>query len=212
MTSHALYRWHHSHFICYIKHTGLVISFPINVTSNTLCLDLPNCISDITPSISVSVWSHLLYRWYKKNCMYDITHSICMAHYALYMTSHPRFMTSQHSIHDITATLSPITLLYLTAHPKYVCHHTEIMDHITPIVCMISQSQYVWHERNYIWHHIHLVWYPTAIWYHTLCGHDFTHSISDITSAEAAWLLRVYFLYHNCNTCDIKPTICRTSY
>ena len=66
-----------------------------------------------------------------------------MAQYALYVTSHPQFMTSQHSIHDIKLLYPTSHRLYLTARPLYLCHQTQIIDHTTPILCMITQPQYV---------------------------------------------------------------------
>ena len=59
--------------------------------------------------------------------MYDITPTIGMAQYALYTTSNPRFMKSQHSIHDNKATLSHRTpiisdttfTISLSSHPDY---------------------------------------------------------------------------------------------
>ena len=37
MTSHPLYLWHHSHYICNITLTMVVNSYPLYLTSNTLC-------------------------------------------------------------------------------------------------------------------------------------------------------------------------------
>ena len=90
------------------------------------------------------------------NCIDDITHTVLMtwhllylmAQYALYMTSHPRFMTSQHSIHYISLLYLISIWLYQTAHPLNLCHHIQIIDHITPIVYMITQAQYVWHHKH----------------------------------------------------------------
>ena len=65
---------------------------------------------------------------------------------------------------------------------------------------------------NYRWHNIHSLWYHTTLWYHTHCIHVIAPSIFDIASTVAASLLTVYWLYHTCNMCDIKPTICMTSY
>ena len=70
--------------------------------------------------------------------MYDITPTISMAQYALYMTSKPCFMKSQHSIHDNKAALSNRTQIIsdttstisLSLHPDYLSYK--------PIVHMIS--------------------------------------------------------------------------
>ena len=56
--------------------------------------------SDMTPTVSVS--SHPMYQFYQTQCMDDITATMCMTSYALYMTSYPHFMSSVLSIYDIT--------------------------------------------------------------------------------------------------------------
>ena len=47
---------------------------------------------------------------------------------------------------------------------------------------------------------------------HTHCIHVITPRIPVITSTVPELLLTVYWLYHICNMCNIKPTICRISY
>ena len=85
MTSRPLYMWHHRHY---------VNIYQLYLTSNTRCRDNTTTIPEITTSICVSVWSHTLYRWYNTHFVYDMATNIFMAEYALYMTSHPWFMTS----------------------------------------------------------------------------------------------------------------------
>ena len=84
--------------------------------------------------------------------------------------------------------------LYPTLHPLYRCHHTHLIDDITPCVCMNSHPLHVWHYRNFIWHQIHSWWHQTFvclswhpvflghhihyIWSHTHCLYDYTSSIS----------------------------------
>ena len=124
-----------------------------------------------------------------------------MAQYALYMTSHPLFVTSQHSTHDIKLLYLTSHRLYLTAHPLYLCLHSQNIDHTTPIVCMITQPQYVWHDMNYIWHHIHSIWYHSTLWHHT----HYTHPLY--------WISCPLYLWHHTNSInDITATICMISY
>ena len=158
--------------------------------------------------MSVSVWWHPLYRWYNTHSISDITSTVYMAQYALYVTSHPQFMTSQHSIHDIKLLYPTSHRLYLTARPLYLCHQTQIIDHTTPILCMITQPQYVWHHLNYIWPHFHSLCYHTTLWHHTFCIHVITPRIPVIASTVAGPLLIVYWLYHTYYMCEMKPTIC----
>ena len=68
--------------------------------------------------------------------------------YVLYLTSHPQFMTSQNSIQFISLLYLIANWIYLTTHPLPLCIHTQIIDHKTPIVCMIKQAQYAWHHVN----------------------------------------------------------------
>ena len=168
--------------------------------------------------MSVSVWSHPLYRWYNTHSLYDITSTVYMAQYALYMTSHPWFMTSQHSTHDITTLYSWHQSYYISPHTDYIWQHihcicqlSQIIDHTTQIVCMITQLQYVWHHMNYIWHHIHSLWYHSTLWHHTHCKYVITPRIPVIASSAAGPLLIVYWLYHTYYMYDMNPTICMTS-
>ena len=161
--------------------------------------------------MSVPVWSHPLYRRYNKNSIYDIISTVYMAQYALYMTYHPPFMTSQHSSNNIKDILSHLTVIYLTAHPLYLCHHTQIINHTTVIVCIITHPQYLWHHMHYIWHHIHSLWYHSTLWQHTHCIHVITLRIPIITSNVAGPLFIVYWLYHTSYMCEMKTTICMIS-
>ena len=164
--------------------------------SSCLCLcDHTHCIDDITHTLFMT--SHLLYIWHNMHCIWHRTHDL-WHHNSLLMTSKLLYHTSHR--------------LYLTAHPLYLCHHTQIIDHAIPIVCMITQPQYVWHHMNYIWHHIHSFWYHTMLWHPTHCIHVITPRIPVITSTVAGPLLIVYWLYHTYYICDIKPTICITSH
>ena len=138
--------------------------------------------------------------------------TIFMAHYALYMTSHPRLMISKHSIHYISLLYLISNWLYLTALPLYLCHHTQIINHITPIVCMITQAQYVWHHTNTYDIKSSLCDITPRCELHTHSIHVITPRIPVSTSTVAELLLTVYWLWHICIMCYIKPTIYMTSY
>ena len=133
--------------------------------------------------------------------------TVFMAHFALSMTSHQWFMTSQHSIHYISLLYLISNWLYLTALPLYLCHHTQIINHITHIVHMITQAQYVSHLMNI--YDITSTLYDITPRYdlHTHCIHLITPRIPVITSTAAELLLTVYWVYHICNMCDLKTTI-----
>ena len=164
------------------------------LTGNTWCKDITTTIYEITTSIYVSVWSHTLYWRYNTQCFYDMTLTIFMAQYALYMTSHTRFMTSKHTIHYFSLLYLISNWLYLTAQQLYLCHHTQIIDHITPILCMITQAQYVWHHL--ITCDITSTLYDITPRYdfQTHCIHVITPRILVITSNVAELIITVYWL------------------
>ena len=144
------------------------------------------CVCVITPTVSMIKYT--LYLWHHIDCIYG---TIC-------------------TIYDISPTIYDITTLYswnqsyyISPHTNYIWEHihcislcTQIIDRKTPIVCMITQPQYVWHHVNYIWHHIHSLWYYTTLWHHTHCIHVITPRTPDIASAVAGPILIVYWLYH----------------
>ena len=74
-----------------------------------------------------------------------------MAEYALYMTSHPRFMTSQHSTHDIKAIVSHLTLIIsdststvsLSSQSVFRSYKPHFMYDNTATICMTSYELHV---------------------------------------------------------------------
>ena len=111
------------------------------------------------------------------------------------MTSHARFMTSQHSIHYIILLYIIWNWLYLTAHPLYLCHHTQIIDLITPITCMIIQEQYIWIHMTLfmISHHamtshtLHSCHHTKDTWHRIHCSQTFTYSLLIIPQLLYMW-------------------------
>ena len=102
MSWQSLHSWHQ---IPYIWHhlQGLWHLVPIHVTSQPL-----------------SVSSHPLYRQHHNHSLYDITLSICVASFALYKTSHPHFMTSNHRVYVSTPTIFDIVpTVSVSSHPLY---------------------------------------------------------------------------------------------
>ena len=204
--------WHLIPYHCDITDTIFVNTYQLSLTSNTRCRDNTTTISETTTSICVSMWSHTLYRWYKTHCIYDMAPTIFMAQYALYMTSHPRFVTSQHSIHYISLLYLILNWLYLTALPLYLCNHTQIINHITHIVHMTTQAQYVSHFTNTYDIISTLDDIIPRYDLHTHCIHVIIPRIPVIASTAAELLLTVYWVYQICNMCDLKPTICVASH
>ena len=122
MISHSVYLWHHIHYIYYIIYTKYDITtlcvddtilgicmttFALQMTSHRLYHTKPQYLwcyihfrHDITPPVShiastVSLSSQPLH-WYHTHSLHDITLAVCVASLALYKTSRPHFMTSNH--------------------------------------------------------------------------------------------------------------------
>ena len=186
MTSHPLYLWNNRHYIC-----GYMSS-------------LFNIKNTVLRQYSHYIWNHNFHI-----CICVITdtalmikHTPYLQHgtYYIYGTICTAFDISP-TIYDNTTLYPLISLLYLisnwlylNAHPMYFSHHTQIIDHIAPIVCMITQAQYVWHHLNTC--DITSTLYDITRRYdiHTHCVHDITCRIPLITSTVADLLLRVYWL------------------
>ena len=71
--------------------------------------------------------------------------TIFMARYALYMTSQPRFMTSQHSIYYMSIITHMKLIIsegtsnvFLSLHPDYRSYNPHRMYDNTGTICMIS--------------------------------------------------------------------------
>ena len=117
--------------------------------------------------MSVSVWSYPLYWWYNTHSIYDIISTVYMAPYALYMISHPRFMTSQHSIHDIKVIISHLTPILsestspvsLSSHPDYRSYNRHCMHDNPATICLT-------------WYELHMTSHPLfMISNHTMTSH-----------------------------------------
>ena len=139
---------------------------------------------------------HLLYLWHIMHCIRHLTHDVWY----------------HNTIHYISLLYLISNWLYLTALSLYLCHHNHIINHITPIVCMITRAQYVWHHMNTC--DITSTLYDITLRYelHTHCIHVITPRTPVIASTAAELLLTVYWVYQICNMCDLKPTICMASH
>ena len=74
MTSQPLYVWHYMHYICH----------HINSLGHHTTLYMPQ-VHYIWPHVSVYVSSHPNYQWYHRQYIYDITSSITVTSYPLYL-------------------------------------------------------------------------------------------------------------------------------
>ena len=152
------------------------------------------------------IWHHTHYIWHHIHYICVITPTVLMTScplyvwhhnqrmmtsYALYMASHPFFMTSNHSfyetpplyswhqthiyvvIYDIASTVYGISSsIHVTSQSLYQCHHILCIYDITPTVVMTSYPLYMtshilclWQHNHYIWHHTHYIWHH----FHCIC-------------------------------------------
>ena len=141
--------------------------------------DITPTISDIASTESVSSQPH--YWWSLTNCVYDITPNLCMTSYALYITSHPLFMTSHHCSYHITSTA------FMTSHTLYMTSHTW------------QHKCYICYLTHYIWHYFHCICVikpRVSIIPHPLSVQHHTHFMYDIFSMHGiTWTLFLKFFY-----------------
>ena len=80
---HITYLWHHNLYIQnHIQYVGQHTHYTCDIMATNLC--------------------------HHTHSLYDITLGIWVANFALYKTSHPHFMTSNHRFYDITPTIFDI--------------------------------------------------------------------------------------------------------
>ena len=113
--------------------------------------------------------SHPLYRQYHMHSWHDITLAIYVAFFPLCRTSPPHFMTSNHRIYVITATIFDIlSTVSMSSNPLYWWYHTKCISEISFAIV----------------HNIILIVYdmtPT-VWHHNHCIHGIRFATYHITS------------------------------
>ena len=172
MTSHALYWWHHMqyiwhviycvwyhiHYLCeitnwlYLWHQTLYVYdiYTLYGITHSVMTAQPLCnftatMSHITHTVFVS--SHTVDHIYQRQCMYDITDTMCMTSYALHVTLYSQFMTSHHFMYDIGSTLSDLIFtVSLSSHPQYKWYHSHYMYDLTSSIPVTSYPLYLWHN------------------------------------------------------------------
>ena len=130
-----------------------------------------------------------------------------MAHNALYMTSHPWFMTSQHSTHDIKSIISQLTSIIseststvsLSSHPDYWSYNPHCMYDNTATVCMISYEQHMTSHPLFMISHHGMTSHPLYSCHHTqdtchriLCSSPITYSVRIISHLLYMWHETIY--------------------
>ena len=163
---HSLYKWYH------IQYVGPHIHYTCDITATNQC-HYSDSIDNIT------------------HTLYDLTFGKCMTSFALYKTSHPRFMTSSHHSYDIKPTIFDIvSTVSVPSHPLYWWYHTNwifvissaIYDDIISIVYDITATECVSSHPHfqrynnfvcrtspplYVYYHLHFIKHNVQI----LCHH-----------------------------------------
>ena len=183
MSSHPLYRQHHTHSLYDITLAKRVALFALYKTSHPHFMTSSHHLYIITPTIfdiisTVSVSSHQVYWWYHSHYMHDIISSICE-------TSCPLYLRHRTHMYDNTMWVNYTTLgiymtsfvLQKTSHPLYHTKPQSLWLHIhfshditppvsdiAPTVSLSSQPLHWYHTHFcmtshplYVWHLMHKV-------------------------------------------------------
>ena len=98
-----------------------------------------------------------------------------MEEYVLYMTSHPRFMTSQHSTYDNKAIISHLTPIIsdststvsLSSYPDYRSYNPHFMYDNTATICMTAYELHVTSHPLFMISHHAMTSHPLYSCHHT---------------------------------------------
>ena len=155
---HSLYIWHYIHSICVIKTSASIIPHQLYVWHRSQYAW--HHMNTLWCHTSIVMTSHTVYLWHHNN-IYDINANAFMKT-QLYLTSHPRYLTSSHCTcaatpavsidqnnfgryptwhrYDIIHTLHDITIILYDIFPQYFCHHSHcIYDIRSPIYDITSR-------------------------------------------------------------------------
>ena len=154
-------------------------------------------------TLTVSMIKHTLYLWHHIYCIYGTIFTLS--------DISPRFMTSQHSTHDIRAIIShlkPIisdstSTVSLLSQPDYLSYNPHCMYDNTATIRMTSYKLHMTSHPLFMISHHSMTSQPLYSCHHI---QDTCHCIHCSPTN-----IIVYWLYHTYYMCDMKPTICMTS-
>ena len=130
--------------------------------------------------------------------MYDITPSVFMTSYPIYMVS-PILLSWQHNNYTCHLT-------------HYIWHHRDCIYVITPAVSMTSHQvwksshlAYIWYHDHSTWHHIHTLWHESSSFMTSQPLHSWHEIFYIWCHFYGPWHLIPY-------KCDIIATLSETSH
>ena len=163
--------------------------------------------------------------------MYDISYSIHVTSYPLYLWHHIHYVWQHNTVccwyhtrhmcdiicttDDITSTLSHRTMVFMMSQPLQVWYHTHCIRHHTLCIFVITTSL-CHHIPTLLWHHTHsicniictalIIAHLQHVWYQTHYMHDIIWILCDITN-NLYDIARLYSLHHFHGFHDITPTV-----
>ena len=237
MTSHALYWWHHMHYIShviyfvwyhiyymcditqwmYLWHHTLCLTYPLYMASHIVLWQHNHCVT----SQPLCLTLHPLCLCCHTPWITFIKPSVCMTSQPLCVWHHIHYMW--HHIHNLghhTILCMISSPLYLTLLWLYLCHQTHHINDITATICMNTYPTDLWHHINYIYDIITTKYDIT-----TLCVDDATLGICMIsialqmtmhplyhTKPQYLWF-HIHFKQNNIvPVSDIAPTVSMSSH
>ena len=137
-----------------------------------------------------------------------ITLAICVASFALYKTSHPHFLTSNHHFEDITPTILDImSIVSVSSLQHYRWYHSHYMYDITSSIYETFCPLYLWHHTHHVWQHKTVSWLDhNRHMYDKICA---TEDVTSTLSHQATVFMTSHRLqaWHH-NTCIRYHTNC----
>ena len=157
--------------------------------------------------------SHTLYRQHHTHSFNDITLAVYVALFALYKTSHPHFMISNHHFYEITLTiLDIVSTASVSSPPLYWWYHTNciyetsssIYDDSISIVYDITFTIFVTSQTLYLCHQTHT--FDVIIPFVCLTSHPYLYNIKYTIKASHTHFMTSYRIIY-----DITCTVLMTS-
>ena len=147
-----------------------------------------------------------MYREHHTHSLYDITLAICVASFALYETSHPHFLTSNHRVYVITPTiLDMVSTVPVSPHPLYWWYHTNCISAIisAKIHSIIS---ILYDITATVWHHNHCIQDITLPTYDIISRvYDISSPIPVTSQTLCLWIHVKYISHQTHGAKTIQP-------